>query len=91
MASAATRKAPAVTLIQFVNVFLMHSWLASALPFTPTQNSNLVVAISSCANPELVPISAAADACGRRLVAPPDNQEASSETNQQAMSLAVNR
>jgi len=54
-----------VSLIQFVNVFLMHSWLASATPFTPIQNANLVVAISSCANPDLVPISELAKTCSK--------------------------
>jgi len=72
-----------VTLLQFMNVFLMHSWLASALPFTPTQNSNLLVSISSCANPDMLPISVMVDTCGKHLVGRADTPE--------VMSLAANR
>jgi hypothetical protein len=67
-----------MSLIQFVNVLLMHSWLASAPPFTPIQNANLLVAISSCANPELLPISELAKTCGNPLTASTGHQEAMS-------------
>ena len=68
-----------MSLIQFVNVFLMHSWLASATPFTPIQNANLVVAISSCANPDLVPISELAKTCSKPASAADHQHTASFE------------
>jgi hypothetical protein len=67
-----------VSLIQFVNVFLMHSWLASATPFTPIQNANLAVAISSCASPDLLPISEMAKTCSNPWTASTAHHEAMS-------------
>ena len=58
-----------MSLIQLFNVLLMHSWLASTPPFTPIQNANLLVSISSCANPELLPISELAQTCGTQSMA----------------------
>jgi hypothetical protein len=54
-----------VALIQYINVFLLHSWLAATLPFTPTQNANLLVSISTCITPDLMPISELAVTCGK--------------------------
>jgi hypothetical protein len=65
-----------MSLIQFVNVFLLHSWLAATPPFTPVQNANLLVAISSCAKSE--PISDLAKTCSKPLMASTDRQHAAS-------------
>jgi hypothetical protein len=64
-----------MSLLQFVNIFLMHSWLASAPPFTPVQNANLLVSISSCANPELLPMSELAKACAKPTMASADHPQ----------------
>jgi hypothetical protein len=65
-----------MSLIQFVNVFLMHSWLAATPPFTPVQNANLLVAISGCATSE--PISDLAKICSKPLLATTGHQHTAS-------------
>jgi hypothetical protein len=72
-----------MSLIQWVNVFLLHSWLAAAPPFTPIQNPNLLVAISSCASPALVPVSELRNVC--------DNSSNASIGHQQAVSFDMDR
>jgi hypothetical protein len=72
-----------MSFIQLVNVFLMHSWLVSAPPFTPTQNANLLVSISSCVNTELIPVSELINTCSKPSTARLDRQ--------QAMSIDVSR
>jgi len=72
-----------VSLIQWVNIFLLHSWLAAAPPFTPIQNPNLLLAISSCASPDLVPVSELRNVC--------DNSTNASIGDQQAVSFEIDR
>jgi len=72
-----------VSLIQWVNIFLLHSWLAAAPPFTPIQNPNLLVPISSCASPDLVPVSELRHVC--------DNSPNASIWHRQAVSFDIDR
>src|SRR5262249_211464 len=74
--AARNRRRQAVTLIQWINLFLLHSWLATAPPFTPIQNPNLLIAISSCASPDLVPVSELRNVCGNSLNASTGHRQA---------------